>query len=154
MTLPAAIWPYLWLLCSVLVLTSLGARLAVSAQALLAILTAYVSTKSIGFVFPDGTIYLSLGALIWAITATTVLRLGHSTASGMILLSALCYYWASWYEIPREVGSPPFVVSDVFMVVAMLWIGWHGVVICVGRIASMANVGNRDNRVCDHMVGP
>lgn len=154
MILPASIWPYLWLLCSVLILTSLAANLVGPTRALITIIMACIVVRILGLVFVDGNLYLSLGSLVWAMTATTVLRLGHTTASGIILLSALCYYWASFNGVPRVVGSPPFVASDALLVAAMLWIGWHGVVVCVGRAISMVAIGTRDNRVRDNMVGP
>ena len=90
---------------------------------------------------------MSAGALIWAIAATAVYRLGHTTPSGIVVLSALCYFWAASSNAPQVVGSIPFVVSDILMVAAMVWIGFSGIRAFIGGIFDVVSSRIRDSHL-------
>ena len=105
---------------------------------------AYITVKAMSGVFGSHDIYLAVSALIWAVTAATVFRLGSTTASGIMILSVLCYFWANLTGAPRVVGSIPFVASDVLMVIAMVGIGWNGVAGLTDRALDMVRGGDRD----------
>lgn len=143
MSLPAAIWPYLWGLCAFLALVSWLTSQAGPTKALLSILAAYLAVRVSSMVFGGEGIYLAIGALIWAATAMAVYRAGFATVSCIIAASALCYYWAAFVGAPRVVGSVPFVTSDVLMVVAMVWIGSDGLAILSSRIVHLGGSGIR-----------
>lgn len=132
------IWPYLWALCAVLCLMCWTTSQSAASRALCAILAAYVAVRVASGAFGDHGIYLALGALFWTATAATVYRTGFAASSGIIMASALCYFWANLSGAPRVAGSAPFVASDVLMVIAMVWIGWHGVASFYGRALSLA----------------
>ena len=147
-----SVWPFLWGLCAVLGLVSVVSKHRRAWQALAAIFAAYVSVKAMSLVFGDHGIYLAAGALIWAITARAVFRLGHTTPSRIILLSTLCYFWAAGSGAPRIVGSIPFVVSDLLMVAAMVWIGRHGIASLISRTGVLDHGGNRDMRLHSNRI--
>jgi len=120
-----------------------------AARALGVIMCAYVAVRINHAVFAGSDIALAVGALIWAIAATSVFRLGSTTASGIMVASALCYFWAKASSAAIEVGSAPFVASDVLMAVAMVWIGWHGIGVISSRALDLVGGGWRDSSAVD-----
>jgi len=107
----------------------------------LAILGAYLTVRlfvSVGVPSPS-TVY----ALIWIFAATAIMahnwrNYGIST---ILALSAMCYLWARAAGVTAAFGVLPFVLSDLLVVAAMLWIGggvWNGF---VGRISDMVRGG-------------
>jgi len=139
--LPAAIWPYIMGLCSVLAVAAWAGRDLSASRSLCAVLVALVAIRAASYIYGDSSAYMALAALIWAVTAMHVLRSGNATASGILVLSAVCYFWANYSGAPRVVGSAPFVVSDVLLVAAIVWIGSSGICAFYHRASDMVSGG-------------
>lgn len=141
------VWPYLWGLCASLTAVCIIARLDRAWRALACIMAAYVAYHALSYPFGAHDLYLSAGALIWVIAAHAVFRLGHTTPSGIVVLSALCYFWAASSNAPQVFGSIPFVVSDLLMVSAMVWIGFSGIRAFIGRVFNVVSGCIGDSRL-------
>lgn len=137
--LPAAIWPYLWLTCGTLAGLCCLTSQRKATHALLAILSAYVAVRVAVTILEQDPTANAVGAFIWAATSTAVFRLSFRGCSGVIALSALCYFWANFSGAPRVVGSIPFVASDLLMVAAMVGIGWDGVACFLHRVRRLVS---------------
>lgn len=148
--LPAAIWPYIMGLCAVLAVAAWAGRDLSASRSLCAVLVALVAIRAASYVYGDSSAYTALAALIWAVTAMHVFRSIGATASSILVLSALCYFWANYSGAPRVVGSLPFVVSDVLLVAAIVWIGSSGICAFYQRTL---NLGRSGDRHCDCAAG-
>ena len=80
-------------------------------------------------------------ALTWAYCARFVFGKGYATVSGIVASSALCYFWAAIAGSPKVVGSIPYVISDVLMVAAMVWIGANGIRANISGLSDMVKRG-------------
>ena len=124
------VWYYLMSL-SVLTL----AISAVSGHALAiftssAILFCYAMVQVVKQLPINSDYYPVVCAGIWTIASGSILRRflhrGSNVSALMyavpvlVALNALCYLWADISNAPRVKGSPPYVVSDILMAVAML----------------------------------
>tara|TARA_R110000850_G_scaffold152818_1_gene276069 strand:+ start:4521 stop:5012 length:492 start_codon:yes stop_codon:yes gene_type:complete len=138
---PVAIWPYLMALAAGLFLSSAIAKYSSAARSLLCILATYAATRGINAAFGTEWVADGIAALTWAYCARFVFNKGSTTASGIIAISALCYFWAAIAGAPKVVGSIPYVISDVLMVAAMVWIGANGVRANIGGLSDMVKRG-------------
>jgi len=152
MNMPAAIWPYIMGLCAVLAVVGWAGRDIPASRALCGVLVALLALRLTSSVYGDSSLYLAIAALVWALTATHVFRSGNTAAGGILVLSALCYFWASYTNAPRVIGSVPFVVSDVLLVTAIVWIGSSGICAFYQRTLDMGRGvgGYRDSSAGVH----
>lgn len=139
--MPFAVWPILMALSAVLCLLSAATSQHKAARSLAAVFCAYVLIRLSHMAFPGHDIALAIGAFIWASVAAVVCRIGNSTSGGIIVLSALCYFWAKAIGSPVSIGSVPFVLSDLLMAFAMVRIGWHGISIITSRALDLVLSG-------------
>jgi hypothetical protein len=129
MTLPAAIWPYMMAMAaSVAILSAIAGD---GVRAALAVFGAYVAARliSAGLPFPWDLVAF---AALWVAVGRYAVSQGHPISGGLFVACGLCYLWARLTGAPREVGSLPFVVSDVLAGVAMLLMGGRAVGALVG----------------------
>lgn len=132
-------------LCAVLCVISLLGRDNPSTRALYAVLAALVALRAVSALYGDSSAYMAIAALVWAVTSIHVFRESSPVAGGILAMSALCYFWANYSEAPRVVGSMPFVVSDVLLIVAIVWIGSSGICSFYQRTLDLARSGGGHN---------
>ncbi|QLB38242.1 hypothetical protein phiGT1_30 [Sulfitobacter phage phiGT1] len=128
-------------LCAFFAVTSWVARDIAATRALCAVLIALVVLRGVSTVYGDNSLYMAIAALVWAVTAMHVFRTGNPTSSSILVISALCYFWTSYTDAPRVVGSLPFVASDVLLVVAMVGIGSSGICALYQRTLDLGRGG-------------
>lgn len=96
-----------------------------------AILTAYLLVHAAKFSLPISkngfdilfaSIWVGCGMIVSAKAGGDKVTLYG--VKSLMSLTGLCYLWARMVDAPRVFGSPPYVLSDVFAVLAMLTIGW------------------------------
>lgn len=100
-------------------------------RAALAVVAAYLAARLISAGLPLPWDLLAFGAL-WVSVGGYVARQGHPISGGLLVACGLCYLWARLTGAPREVGSLPFVISDILAGVAMLFMGGRAVGALVG----------------------
>ena len=138
------VWP---LLIGLSIATIISARAAGDRWAMRAgavVLAAYAAMRAEAVIFSGGAYSDAICAAVWVAAAASIQRRGTATIAGikvMLVLVALCYWWARVSGAAHEFGSLPYVASDLFAVMALICIGWR------------SHVGNVD-RVCDLVRGP
>ena len=123
------IWPYM--MATAAGVAALSAVAGDGMRAALAVLLAYIAARLISAGLPVPWDLLAFGAL-WVAVGGYVLRQGLPISGGLLIACGLCYFWARVTGAPREVGSLPFVVSDILAGAAMLLMGGRHVVGIVG----------------------
>ena len=136
-----AVWPFLMGLSGLVLAMALVAGRARYAFAAFAIFCAYCGARvldAIGVPAPS-----TIDALIWIFAASAIFA--HSREnygiSTLIAASALCYLWAKAAGANAEIGVLPFVLSDLFALAAMLFIGGGVCRDFIGRISDLVRGG-------------
>lgn len=112
------VWPFLLALAVTVFIAGLvmGQRRAASVAGVM--VCAYVAGWLLKM---SGTEYdLSGFAVIWICAAAICLTLRDYGISAILLAVSACYVWAWAVGAPWEIGSLPFVVSDILAVAAMI----------------------------------
>ena len=146
-----AVWPFLMGLSGLVLAMALISGRKRYSFAAFAIFASYCTVRlfvSVGVPSPS-TIY----ALIWIFAASAIFA--HSREnygiSTMLAASALCYLWAKAAGASAAFGVLPFVLSDLFALAAMLFIGGGVYRDFIGRISDL--VRGRAGRRFDNLRG-
>jgi len=136
------VWPILMGLSVAVLVVALVARNAPAAKVAGAIFAAYMAGRIIKM-GPD-EYQLSAFAIVWLVVAVVSVAVSFNRygISLMLVGVSACYVWAKLTAAPWVFGSPPFVISDLLALAAMLFTGWGVRHEFVGRVAHMVRHSN------------
>ena len=117
------VWPFLMGFSALILALAIFARNAPAAKVAGVIFAAYIAVRLVKI---SGVEYqVAAFALIWLCAAIgAFLSDARRYGISLILLGvSMCYVWARVTVAPWVFGSPPFVLSDLLAVLAMLVLG-------------------------------
>lgn len=147
-----AVWPFLMAFAALTLCAGLFVRDGFSVLSASMILLCYALVQVVKWAIPiSGEYYEIACAAIWILATGAIWRHTATMAGNakllqyavpvLINISVLGYLWARLAGVKPEIGSPPYVASDLLMILAMLCI-WRGVWDdLVDRVASLADRG-------------
>lgn len=144
-----AVWPFLLGFAMLMLCVALLVRNGYAIAAFTTIVVSYIVAQGVKHLPISGEVMLLCFAAIWVLASVAIKRHATTMAGQLdatrlltlisINLSALCYFVAWVLEIPPEMWSPPYVASDVLLVLAMLCAWWGIRNDLVDRIRTVAD---------------